>query len=336
LIVFGLVFKTAVRYAKNASGWIFFILVAICLSNFLSTLMSYTVGTFVYQLDLLLNLPKDELSLQPLWNLQLPTFIQNDWAMFAGLLLGALLGRFAEPLAIGITARLDRPIHVLLGGILVVIPLFVAGFVVKMNHDKMMNNILVNYSQIFIMVAGAVFTYIFFIYSLIHRFRLRETAQSVKNMLPATLAGFCSMSSLAAMPLTIIGVEKNSKRKDVAASIIPISVNIHLIGDCFAIPIFAFAVLKSYGVSEPGLMNYLIFASYFVLAKFSIAAVPGGGILVMLPILEKYLGFNGEMLSLITALYILFDPVITSANVLGNGGFSVGLDKLELYTHSSA
>ena len=27
------------------------------------------------------------------------------------------------------------------------------------------------------------------------------------------------------------------------------------------------------------------------------------------------------------ALYILFDPVITSANVLGNGGFSMAMDK---------
>ena len=76
-------------------------------------------------------------------------------------------------------------------------------------------------------------------------------------------------------------------------------------------------------------MNYLIFASYFVLAKFSVAAVPGGGILVMLPILESYLGFDSGMLSLITALYILFDPIITCANVFGNGAFSMGLTQVQ-------
>ncbi len=36
------------------------------------------------------------------------------------------------------------------------------------------------------------------------------------------------------------------------------------------------------------------------------------------------------MLSLITALYILFDPFITSANVLGNGAFARIIDKLDL------
>ena len=87
-------------------------------------------------------------------------------------------------------------------------------------------------------------------------------------------------------------------------------------------------LMKSFGVAEPGLLNYLIFAGYFVLAKFSVAAVPGGGILVMLPILERYLGFDPVMLSLITALYILFDPIVTSANVLGNGCFAMGLSRV--------
>ncbi len=47
----------------------------------------------------------------------------------------------------------------------------------------------------------------------------------------------------------------------------------------------------------------------------------------MIPILESHLGFNGEMISLITALYILFDPVITAANVMGNGAFAMGVSK---------
>ena len=91
------------------------------------------------------------------------------------------------------------------------------------------------------------------------------------------------------------------------------------------IPIFAFAIMKSFGVAAPEFSTYILFAVYFVLAKFSVAAVPGGGILVMLPILETHLGFTSEMLSLITALYILFDPVTTAANVLGNGGIAMGI-----------
>jgi Na+/H+-dicarboxylate symporter len=146
-------------------------------------------------------------------------------------------------------------------------------------------------------------------------------------MLPAAISGFSTMSSAASMPLTIIGAENNAKNKDLVRSVIPATVNIHLIGDCFAIPILAYAVLKSFGMAEPSLLNYLTFSLYFVIAKFSVAAIPGGGILVMLPILEAYLGFSAEMMSLITALYVLFDPVITCANVLGNGAFAKMMDR---------
>ncbi|HRE32595.1 MAG TPA: cation:dicarboxylase symporter family transporter, partial [Candidatus Berkiella sp.] len=152
---------------------------------------------------------------------------------------------------------------------------------------------------------------------------------------PATIAGFSTMSSASAMPLTILATQKNAKHSDFACSIIPITVNVHLIGDCFAIPILAYAILKSYGAPEPLLIQYLIFSGYFVLAKFSVAAVPGGGIFVMLPILESYLGFNSPMLALITALYLLFDPFITAANVLGNGGFATFLDKYAIRSENA-
>ena len=154
-----------------------------------------------------------------------------------------------------------------------------------------------------------------------------EEAYGYTGDIPAAVSGFSTMSSAASMPLTIIGAENSAKNKDLARSVIPATVNIHLIGDCFAIPILAYAVLKSFGMTEPSLLSYLTFSLYFVIAKFSVAAIPGGGILVMLPILEAYLGFNAEMMSLITALYVLFDPVITCANVLGNGAFAKLIDR---------
>ena len=95
-------------------------------------------------------------------------------------------------------------------------------------------------------------------------------------MSPAAIAGIGTMSSAASMPLTIIGAEKNSKHPSMVRAIIPATVNIHLLGDCFGIPIFAFAVLKTFGLAEPTLLQYFIFAIYFVLAKFSVAAVPAG------------------------------------------------------------
>jgi Na+/H+-dicarboxylate symporter len=260
-----------------------------------------------------------------------PKLIANDKAMFAGIILGFILSGLSSKKSLMIVRKIDKVMHLLLSFIVCLIPLFVAGFLIKLQYDGVVSVIIKDYAPIFLLIALAQFVYIGFVLLCLNQFRIAGLFKDFKNMLPAVISGFSTMSSAASMPLTIIGVENSTQNKELSGAVIPATVNIHLIGDCFAIPIFAYAVLKSFGMDEPSLLTYLLFTFYFVLAKFSVAAIPGGGIIVMLPILEAYLGFNAEMMSLITALYILFDPVITSANVLGNGAFAKMIDTFASY-----
>lgn len=328
-LIFGLMFKTAAHIAQRATKMILGILAAVVVSSFIALFASYGIGSFAFGIPLSLAAsPGEGLILQPSFVLYLPKWIGNDYAMLAGLLIGVVFARWKPVLADRISFWVEGVVSKMLKAILYLIPIFIGGFVIKLSHDRVMSHILQNYAMIFGLIACAVFSYILLFYVIVNRFHWRPFMQSIKNMLPAAITGFGSMSSAASMPLTILGAEKNARHPEFARSIIPATVNIHLIGDCFATPIFAFAILSCAGMEEPTFLQYLVFAFYFVLAKFSVAAVPGGGILVMLPILESCLGFDAQMLSLITALYILFDPVITCANVLGNGGFALGMDRL--------
>lgn len=326
-IIFGLLFKAAVTLSSNATKIILMILVLICCSNFISTFLSHYVGIWIYNFDLSIVSPQKITELKPLWSWTAPTLVKNYVAMFVGIILGIIASLFFPKHSQKIATKINEYVHLVLQGIVYLIPLFVAGFVVNLEYDGIVCIIIKDYSLIFAIIALAQFSYIFLAYFLLNNANVKAFITSIKNMLPAAISGFSTMSSAASMPLTIIGAEKNSKNKDLAYSVIPTSVNIHLVGDCFAIPILAYAVLKSFGMAEPTLLNYLIFSLYFVVAKFSVAAVPCGGILVMLPILHTYLNFNAEMMSLITALYALFDPVITCANVLGNGAFAKLMDR---------
>lgn len=326
-IIFGLLFKAAVMLSSGATLIIGMILVLASCSNFLSTFLSHYVGIWIYHFDLSMISPKEILGLESLWSLTLPKLIENDKAMFAGIILGIIASKICPIPAHKIATKADQFIGWLLKGFVYLIPFFVAGFVVKLQFDGVVGTIVKDYTAIFVVIACAQFGYISLVYLILNSGNVKSFANSIKNMLPAAISGFSTMSSAASMPLTIIGAQNNAKNKDLVHSVIPATVNIHLVGDCFAIPILAYAVLKSFGMAEPTLLNYLIFSLYFVLAKFSVAAIPGGGILVMLPILEAYLGFTGEMMSLITALYVLFDPVITCANVLGNGAFAKLIDR---------
>lgn len=47
-IIFGLLFKVASNLAHNGTKVIVLILASVCLSNFCSTLISYSVGSWVY------------------------------------------------------------------------------------------------------------------------------------------------------------------------------------------------------------------------------------------------------------------------------------------------
>lgn len=328
LIIFGLLFKSVVMLAKDATRIVFLILLLVCGSNFCSTFISHYVGIYIYQFDLSMISPIENDSLKPLWLLNFPNIISNDKIVFSSIILGFISSKFCAEIAIGLAFKIEAFVAKILRLFIYIIPLFIMGFIVKLQFDEVLGIIIKDYMFIFGTIAFAQFGYIFLAYFILSNCRVKEFIASLSNMMPASISGFSAMSSVISMPLSIIGAENNTNNKALARTVVPITVNIHLVGGCFAIPILAYAILKSYGLAEPTLFNYLIFAFYFVLAKFSVAAIPGGGIIVMLPILEQYLGFNTNMMSLITSLYVLFDPVITCANVLGNGAFVKLIDNI--------
>jgi hypothetical protein len=308
VIIFSLLYKAAANRAKDASRIILVILGGVIISNFLTTSLSQVIGIIIYGFDLSLTIPNEHDALKGHILFSLPNLIPNHYAMFSGIITGILSARMLPKKTENICLLLEGMTTKLLKIITFMIPLFVTGFVVKLQYDGVITQILKNYTMIFMIIAFSQFGYVTFVYFILEKFNLSSSVISIKNMLPAALSGFSTMSSAASMPLTIIGTEKNARNKDLVHTVIPATVNIHLVGDCIAIPCFVYAILKNYNLPQPDIYTYIIFTFYFVLAKFSVAAIPGGGIIVMLPILDKYLGFNTEMLSLITALYILLAP----------------------------
>jgi Na+/H+-dicarboxylate symporter len=110
--------------------------------------------------------------------------------------------------------------------------------------------------------------------------------------------------------------------------LVPAIINIHTIGSAIGIPIISLATLLTFGLPLPSPYTFAIFALYTALAKYAVAAVPGGVIIVVAPILEAHLGFSSDMVGLITAVYLICDPFGTTANVTGNGVFPILFTKL--------
>ena len=328
-IIFSFLVSSMSDLKKGALSFVALAFIMVCCSNFISTSVAGFLG--VLTLDGVASMSQVQGSTQdllPMWSFNFPKIISNDTALFIGIGTGILLSLFNLEAPKKWAQSLQKVALTFLKNVFIpVIPVFILGFIFKIQHDGVLELIFKDYLSIFLIISAFAYSYIVLLYGIATNFKISKWLESIRNMVPAMLTGFSTMSSASALPLITDAAEKNTNDPK-SRGVVPITVNIHLIGDCFSISILALAIMVSFGFDLPSLENYLIFTGFFVLAKFAVAAVPGGGILVMLPVLEKYLGFSGEMLSLITALYILFDPIITSANVMGNGAFAMLFSKV--------
>lgn len=328
IIIFGLLFKTFVKLSGQAARVIFLIFGTLCTSNFIATFLSHYVGSLLYCCDINLAKPEIVEPLKPYFEFELLQIIKNDYALFSGIVLGIFMARFNMPIALRIASFCEIIVSKLMKFLSYLIPMFIVGFVIKCASEGILISILKNYSQILCIFLLYASFYISMMYLIVNKFNFKGFKSCLYNMFPVFITAFSTVSSALTMPVTIMATEKNVKNTELASSVISATVNIHLMGDCVAIPILAYALLKTFGLAEPSLYSYLIFTCFFVIAKFSVAAVPAGGIIIMAPILEKYLNFSPEMSSLIIAIYVIFDPFVTGFNVLGNGALAKLIDDI--------
>jgi Na+/H+-dicarboxylate symporter len=113
-----------------------------------------------------------------------------------------------------------------------------------------------------------------------------------------------------------------------ARAIIPATTNIQQIGDCITNAFLCFLIYKNFYGVAPDISTLLMFSVVFVLARFATAAVLGGAIFIMLPIYQSYLNFNDEMVGIILTLNAILDPIVTSSNVMANGGLARVFEKV--------
>jgi len=170
--------------------------------------------------------------------------------------------------------------------------------------------------------------YTFAMYMFASGFKLNKCLEYIKNILPATIIAFSTMSSAATLPVTVICTEKNLGDKRFARIIVPATCNIHTIGSAIGITILSLAALNYFGASIPDFKHFVYFSIFWALAKYAVAGVPGGAIVVAAPLLETYLGLTPEMIGIVTAIYLFLDSFGTATNVTCNGAFAIIFRKL--------
>jgi Na+/H+-dicarboxylate symporter len=332
LVIFSYITAAILSMEQRAPLLIISILTLVTLSNAFTVLVSYGIGVNVLPLltfggsSALAGIQE---TVTPICGLHIPEILAPDQAMLLGIAFGLFFSFVKVPVMTTLAQNMRHYVTVFLQKAFIpLLPLYVFGFILKMEHEGTLSILIKNTGHIFGLLCVVILTYLALLYFVASGFRISRFFELIRNMLPAGITGFSTMSSAATMPVTLAATEKNMGDELFADLVIPTTVNIHLIGDALGIPILALAVLSLSGMPLPTFENYLLFTLYFCLAKFSVAGIPGGGIIVMLPILQKYLGLTPEMATLMTTIYIVQDPIFTSANVMGNGAFALLVRKI--------
>jgi len=335
IIVFSFIFACLSSFQQRAPLLIVMILSFVIISNFVCVQLGYVAGDIFlpylgYHADNAVEKTTSLLpTLEPFFSMPYPRLMSTDMALFLGTVVG-LYGAFWGNAKLASWGNvLKNKIQFALTKIFIpLVPLYVIGFLFKIQHDESLIDMFAGYGPMIglVVVVQTLSTLIFFIKA--NMGNIQNIKASLKNFFPSGLVALSTMSSVATLPLTLEAAEKSTKNKALAQVVIPATTNIHHVGDSVGVPILMAAVLAINGFEAMTYGTFLIFSMYYMVAKFGVASVPGGEVIVLLPILQAHFGFTDSMMGLLTTLYILIDPFITVANVLSNGALAIFMDKL--------
>ncbi len=328
-IIFSSVYSAFSKIRGRAVYFIVLLLATIVLSNFISVGIAGIFGYFVlFTNNAIAHNPQEIVGLIPLWQFTIPKLISNNVVLVLSLILACInqpkIERYTNKAA-KITKKLVD--NFLMKFFIPLLPLFILGFLVKLLTDDIIGDVLAVNPVAFLLMILTLIAYLGIIFLAAVLLYKKKPLEILRNLAAPVITAFTTMSSAAALPFSITAAEENTRNKNVSDVVMPATVNIHMIGDSICIPIMAMILLVAFGHPIPTLTEYLMFAMTFVITKFSGAGVPGGSILVMIPVLEGCLGFTSEMAALITICYMLLDPICTMGNVLGNNLFVIHFSK---------
>ena len=338
LIVFSFILRALVNLERGSLTLLLLIFLGVTISNCLALTTAYLFGKATLSFVGLCLSPdfaaKFSSSVSVLFSFNFPQIVATEQALLGGVICGLALNILNQKNQFRKTMKdssiwLSDKISLFLSKIFIpLLPIYVFGFCLKLSYDDALIHLFHQYGKVFLLSMSLVVIYIFSLYLVGSMGNVSKALSSLKTMLPAGLTGFSTMSSAATMPVTLKCTEINTQDKNFTDLVIPSTANIHMLGDDLTIIMIAMTLLSIFGMPWPDFVAFIPFALAFSVAKLSCVGIPGASVLVILPVLQNYLGFTPEMLSILTTIYVLQDPFGTAANVMGNGAFALIVRKV--------
>ncbi|WP_339052601.1 cation:dicarboxylate symporter family transporter [Candidatus Lariskella endosymbiont of Epinotia ramella] len=326
--------STTLNHFKS-QGWLMVILLVLfeAISNSFASFAAYGLSVFGARFYSASMIEVQEVTLLPIFSISgmIPWFWRVEYGTIIGVVFGLIFPHIGIKTLEDNMQSLKNFVTLIFSRVFVrLVPFLVLGLFIKFIRSGNAMQLVMQGSQAIIIMIVGLLVYVLFLYLVAARFSFSRALKCFKTALPAGIIAFSSMSSAATMPVTISVTEQNLKNKDFASMIIPATTNIQQIGDCF-INVFLCCILVAFFTGDiPSLQTFIAFLSIFIVSRFTTAAVMGGAIFIMLPIYQRYLGFNEEMTAIIIAFNVILDPIVTSSNVMANSAMCIIFERVWL------
>ncbi|MDR1031793.1 MAG: dicarboxylate/amino acid:cation symporter [Holosporales bacterium] len=314
---------------KDGMLFVLGLMAVVFLSNFVNVLLSGTVGFLVLSGAEAHVIPEPTTVFLPFFDARLPHIAETAESLFLGVAVG-LFNSFRPNRYISAVINFVHGcvMKFMKNFFVPLLPIFVGGFLLKLLSEGKMLGFVENNTKVCIITCGFLWAYLGLWLLTASSFRLGRAAEIFKTTFPAIVTAFSSMSSAAALPLSLNAAEKNTQDKMLADAVMPMTLNFHMVGDTIIVPIMALMVMLAFNHPLPSVHDFVLFGLFFILNKFAGGGVPSGTIMVTVPVLEKYLGFDSSMTAFIIALYGVIDPIASSGNVAANNFFIIIFQKI--------
>jgi Na+/H+-dicarboxylate symporter len=316
---------------KEGMLFVLGLMAMVFLSNFINVLISGIVGFFILSDLQTHEVVETTVTFAPFFCLNLPQIASTSNALMAGIAVGFFNSLRPNQYISKTINFLHTCVMCFMKKFFIpLLPAFVGGFLLKLLAEGKMMGFVGQNTIICLMMCSFLICYLIFWLFMAAGFRFNRAVEVFKNASPAIITAFSTMSSAAALPLSLNAAEKNTKDKVLADAVMPLTLNFHMVGDTIIVPIMAMLVMISLNHPLPSVADFVLFGLFFVLNKFAGGGVPSGTIMVTVPVLREYLGFDDAMIAFIIAFYGVIDPIATAGNVAANNFFVIIFQKIRL------
>lgn len=302
------------------------------IATFLAGVLSYFTGSLTFP-SLIggeegMALVEDGTKVLPYFNIEMPALMTVMTALVLAFMLGLGMA-FVKGTALrkGFEEFRDIVSKTIDAAILPLLPVYIFGIFLIMTLEGQVGMILKCFMKIIVIIFILHVFILVLQYCIASLFARKNPFAMLRTMLPAYFTALGTQSSAATIPVTLRQAIKMGISEDIAGFVIPLCATIHMSGSTLKIVACALALMIMH--NQPHDLG--LFCHFIGMLGITIIAapgIPGGAIMASIGLLQTILGFDGQMVALMIALYIAMDSFGTACNVTGDGALAAIIDRI--------